>query len=139
MGNNNYVTKNFMLTVLKTTVISVLLNLIILVIARNSTNTPLTFGPFMHGPVILFTILGVIGASGVYLVIKKYTKHYTRVFKIVSYGALFLSCIPDLQLPSSLDADNIGATPTVVGILILMHITTALVVIHIFTKNEKTV
>ncbi len=138
MKNNNFFTKEFIQTLIKTILVSVIVNLIILVIARSISSAPLTFGPFMYGPVILFTVLGVISASLVYILIKKYIQNPNPIFKIVSGVALFLSFIPDLQLLSSHDADNVGATPIVVGILILMHIVTALIVIFNFTKTGAT-
>ena len=137
MQNKEIFTKEFISTVIKTILISVAFNLVILIIARLTIAAPDTFGPFMYSPVILLTLIGVIGAALVYVLLKKYSKNYTRVFKIISYIALLLSLIPDFQLPYSLDADDAGATPLIIMVLIFMHIVTALIVIYYFTKDKK--
>lgn len=128
-------TKKFLIISAQTIIVSVLINVAILVIARATTGAPATFGPFMYSPVIILTILGVIGASIVYALIKKYSQNPSRLFKIVSYVALVLSFIPDIQLPYSTDADNVGVTWVIVALLIVMHIVTALIVIRNFTKK----
>ena len=91
----------------------------------------------MYEPVIFLTILGVIAAAVVYVVIRTYSQKHNHVFTIISYIALIASCIPDIMLPYSPDADNAGATPFVVTVLILMHVATGLLVIYGFTKSTK--
>ncbi|MEI8249340.1 MAG: DUF6069 family protein [Candidatus Taylorbacteria bacterium] len=130
------VTSSFIKKVVYVTVASVVVNVLILVIAKPLSHVPDTFSPFMYGPVIYLTILGVIAAAIVRTVIKKYTERHNELFTIISYIALAVSCIPDVMLPYSTDADNAGATPFVVVVLIIMHIATGLFVIYGFTKHK---
>ena len=130
------VSSSFIKKVLYVTALSVAINVLILVIAKPLSHVPDTFGPFMYAPVIYLTTLGVIAAATLRTVIKKYSAQHNKLFTIISYMALAISCIPDIMLPYSPDADNIGATPFVVAVLIVMHIATGLIVIYGFTKHK---
>jgi hypothetical protein len=130
------ITAPFTKVLIKTILLSVIANVVLLLIVRPIANAPTTFSPFMYSPVIILTVFGVIGAGIVYLIIKRlWPTRVNKIFVIVSVIALLLSLIPDLQLPYSQDADNLGATWFIVNMLMLMHVLTAGIVVWLFTKK----
>ena len=138
---NRILTKAFIIKVIKVALISAITNAVLLALVKPLSGVPDTFSPFFYSNVIWFTILGVLAAAAVYVawgwLLPR--RELNRDFTIIAWLALFISFIPDLMMPFSTDRDNIGATPFVVGILIVMHIIPAILVIHSFTgwKSRK--
>ena len=133
----NILTKRFITNVIVAAILSVIINVIVLAIIRPITQAPSSFSPFEYGSVIELTFLGVLAAGFVYVGIQRfYPQSYKKIFTWVAFISLIISCIPDILLPYSTDADNQGATPFIVIILILMHILTAGIVVWIFTERS---
>ena len=132
---NTFITKPFLKTVSLVSVYSIIANVILLIISRAFAGAPATFAPFTYTPVIFLTLGGVVAAAVVYLLIKKFFKNYNKVFIIVSIIALIVSFIPDIQLVHPVDAEDFGATPLIIGILMLMHVIAAVLVIRMFTRE----
>jgi hypothetical protein len=133
----NIITKKFIQNVAITSIVSIVVNVILLFIVRPMASAPETFSPFHYSSVILFTLFGVLGAALVYIGIKKFFPIiYKKLFVWVSVITLILSFIPDILMPYSTEADDQGATLFIVIILMIMHVLTAGIVVYMFTKKS---
>lgn len=89
-------------------------------------------GPFGVGPVITTTVIGVVGATGVYGVLSRVSKRPVRAFIGTGTVVLVLSFVPLLAPPAFLAE----APATVLGTLGLMHVTTAGIVLGAMRRAE---
>src|SRR3954453_4372093 len=101
-------------------VASVIANLIIRIIAVNVLGIGQEFPPLSWGPPIVFTIMGVLGATIVFAIIARFAKRPIRLFRIIALVVLVLSLLPDIGLLSSnaMPGTSLGS----VGALMLMHL-----------------
>lgn len=131
--------QKFINVVAKVTILSVIGNVILAILGRMVSDTPDTFGPYMYGPVIGLTVLGVFAAAVVYYVMRlKYTDALkaNKYFLIISWIVLALSMIPDILIPWIPEADMVGWTIVVIANLMLMHVVAGGLVMHYFTRKE---
>lgn len=100
-----------------------------------STEFPPMAGP---GPTIIFTTVGVLGATGVFAVIRRRAARPEHLFRWIALGVLLLLFGPDLWLLSDGSAGAFpGATPTSVGVLMLMHVVAAAVIVWFLTVRGQ--
>ena len=132
------ITKQFIKNVIIASILSVILNVVVLLIVRPIARAPQTFSPFLLDPVIELTFLGVLAAGFVFVGIQRFfPQSYRKIFTWVAIFALIISFIPDILLPYSTDYDNQGATTFIVIILIIMHILTAGIVLWMFNRKSS--
>ena len=82
------------------------------------------------GPVVFFSVIGVLAALGVFAGIGGVSSRPVPVFRIVAGVVLVVSFIPDLWLLTESGAASFpGATPAGVGTLMLMHVVSAAAVV----------
>ena len=89
------------------------------------------FPPLSLPPVLLFTVLGVVGATVVYAVLQRLTARPDRTFAIVAAVVLLISFVPDLTFARTLP----GATTTGIVLLMVMHVVAAVVSVAILTRG----
>ncbi|WP_246986058.1 DUF6069 family protein [Halorientalis marina] len=77
--------------------------------------------PLNYGPVVLFTSVGVIGATVVYAALDRLSDSPDRTFAIVAVAVALVSLIPDVVFVPQLP----GATTLGAVVLGVMHLTTA--------------
>ena len=77
--------------------------------------------PLNYGPVVLFTSLGVVGATLVYAALDRFTDRPDRTFTIIAVVVALLSLVPDAVFVPQLP----GATTLGAVVLAVMHLTTA--------------
>jgi uncharacterized Fe-S cluster protein YjdI len=91
------------------------------------------------GPTIFFTADAAIGAVVVFGVIRRYTERPEPLFRWIALAVLMVSFVPDLWLLSDSGVDAFpGATPTGVGVLMLMHAVAAAVIVWSLTGSTMT-
>ena len=116
---------------------AVMANIVFIFIVKLFIHPPATFSPFFYSLIGLYTALGVAGAGVVYMIIKKLTPRYDKVFTWVSIITLILSFIPDVLIYTNPGgADEIGATITIVIVLMLTHIFAAFIAVKKLTSKE---
>ncbi len=119
-------------------VLSVIGNAILTWIGWRVSNPPATFGPYSYSAVVWLTVLGVLAAAAVYAAMRMWYKKdvavINRAFIIISVIALVASFIPDIMIPWSTDADQVGWTYGIIGNLMLMHVVAAVPVMYYFTR-----
>ncbi len=99
------------------------------------TDFPPLAGP---GPTIFFTTVGALGAIAVFAVLRRRSDRPEYLFRWIAVGILLLSTLPDLALLSDGAAASFpGATPTAVGVLMLMHVVAAAVIVWFLTVRPK--
>lgn len=84
------------------------------------------------GPVTIFTTVGLLGAIGVYLLLRRFTANAGRTFTIIAWVVLGLSLIPNLLAgldPASSPLPGMTAAAAVV--LAVMHVPPALFAIRL--------
>ncbi len=96
------------------------------------------FKPLQVGPVIFFTLVGIVGAVTVFAVVARLTRRPVGVYRALALAVLALSFLPDLSLlsiPPSAEGQMAGmaATGPEVAILLLMHVVTAGVCVGLLT------
>ena len=104
-------------------VAAVVVNALVSVIAKALFDIPDDFEHIELRAVIVSTLVGVLGAAVVYAVIRR-----DRTFVIVAAVALVLSLAAPLSVSDEGDA-------AAVGTLMLMHVTTAAIVVGVFTRR----
>lgn len=132
-------TKTFLKVVAKVTVLSVIGNVILTLAGRAISMPPETFAPYTYPPVIGLTVVGILAGAVVYYAMrKKYTDtaKANRHFMILSAIVLLASFYPDLALPWSTDADEVGWTFGIMANLMLMHVVTGGLVMYYFTRKD---
>lgn len=111
---------------------SVLANLLIRAIALGVLNAPPEFPPLNVGPIVGFTILGILAATVVFAIVARRTHHTIAWYRRVALVALVLSFLPDLGL--YLQKFMPGTNEVSVGALVAMHIVTALITVALLTS-----
>lgn len=100
-----------------------------IVLAAESAMIAPHLEPLSTGPVVVFTSLGVVGATVVYGLLARFRTDPDRLFTIVAAVVLVLSLIPDATYAPTLP----GATTLGVVLLAIMHVTAALVAVVVLT------
>lgn len=120
--------------VLAVLVLSLTANLIILYFTK-----PLApdFMPLSFPPVPAFTVMGVLGAWGVFALIRKRAENPNRMFLWISLIVLALSFVPNILMLSISIPGLIGVTTAGVWVLMLMHVVTAGIVVPLFVRFAK--
>ena len=119
--------------------LSTLANLVLLSVGKPFTQVPATFATLSVGPVTAWSILGALGASLVYALVRKYAVRSKRTFTIIALCTLVLSFIPDLMLLSVTSGMFAGATWSAVMLLMLMHVVEAIITISVLVKLTRDV
>lgn len=115
---------------------SVIANLIVYWIGRRLTQPPADFQPLASPvPTMIYTVLFLIIATGVYAWINAKASDPVRMWTIVASVALILSLIPDVLLLINPGILPIG-TPNVSAVLVLMvmHVVAYGITMWAFTK-----
>ena len=102
---------------------------VVIVVAADAARVAPTLEPLSTGPVVLFTALGVVGATVVYGVLARFRETPDRLFTGIAAVVLVLSLIPDVTYAPTLP----GATTLGVTVLAIMHVTAALVAVAVLT------
>jgi hypothetical protein len=82
-----------------------------------------------YGPVVTFTILGVVGGGVVYAVLDRVSENPKRLFTRMAVGVMLLSFLPNIGLYRSEAAVTLGIAVTLMG----MHVPPAIASIGAFT------
>lgn len=90
---------------------------------------PADFEPLRSGSVILLTVVGGAAATAAFLFVDRVARRPWKVYKVVAFGALLVSFIPDYLL---LVSRAPGANAKTVGILASLHIVAFLVIMAAF-------
>ena len=142
MNTNTLNYTSFIKTAVWVAAISCVGNILLTVAGKILSNPPETFGPYMYSSVIGLTLMGVVAAAIVYAAMRRYiadTAKANRWFIILSVVVLIASFYPDVALPWSTDADQVGWTYGIMANLMLMHVVAAVPVIYYFTRSSKAV
>lgn len=120
-------------------VASTIINVLLGIIGKAVSTPPDTFGPYMISSIISLTIAGVVAAGIVYAAMRRYvadTAMANRYFIWLSLVVLVVSFYPDVAMPWSTDADQVGWTYGIMANLMLMHVVAGGLVMYYFTKSE---
>lgn len=116
-------------------VLSVITNMVLLFLLKPLTGVPETFKALSPGPVIGWTVMGTVGASIVYALLRKFAKRPKGLFGLVSFVVLLASFIPDVLILGITTGPFAGATGGAVLLLMLMHVVVAGTVAYLFIKK----
>ncbi len=134
--NNTFNIKKFLPAVGLAIVGSVVGNVLLTMIGRKLSAPPETFGPYLYSSVIFLTVIGIILAGVVYALLRRKfpVSQANNYFVVLSVVGLFASFYPDIMLPSSLEADDIGWTYGIIVNLMLMHVVAVACIIYFFVR-----
>ena len=113
---------------------SIAFNLLLLVAFR-----PLVINPAMPlqalsvGPVVTLTLMGVIGATAVYWLLRLTLRSPVKPFAWVSLAVLLLSFIPDYEIIGVTSGRFAGGNAGSALVLMAMHVAAALVIVPSLT------
>lgn len=110
---------------------SVIVNALIVTIARGLFNVPQEFLPFTVPRFTFLTIAGVVGATIVFAVVGRFARRPIRVYYGVAAIALVLSFLPNFGLLAARPFP--GTTVESVGTLMFMHVVTAAMSVGLLT------
>ncbi|WP_246391751.1 DUF6069 family protein [Halosimplex pelagicum] len=88
------------------------------------------FRALTYPPVVFLSVLGALGAAGVYALLRRRVAEPAATFRKVAVATLVLSFVPDLAL---LAADP-AATPAGVVVLMVMHVVVAAVAVELLVS-----
>jgi hypothetical protein len=89
------------------------------------------FDPLHVGPVIGFTVVGVLGAVIVFALVARFSRRPVRLFRRITLVVLLLSFVPDLSLLYA--SPYAGTTVQSVIVLMLMHVVAWLISVGLLT------
>jgi hypothetical protein len=89
------------------------------------------FDPLHVGPVIGFTVVGVLGAVIVFALIARFSRRPVCLFRRIALVVLLLSFVPDLSLLYA--SPYAGTTVQSVIVLMLMHVVAWLISVGLLT------
>lgn len=118
-------------------VASIVANLVLLYIGKPLVGGAASFAPLFVAPVIVWSILGVLGAGWTFSFIRKRAQNPKQMFVVVSILFLVVSFIPDyflLGIPTGMFA---GASLGGVLLLMLMHVVEAGILVPLFVKTLR--
>jgi hypothetical protein len=101
-----------------------------LVAAAGAMEIAPEFRALTYPPVVFLSVLGALGAAGVYALLRRRVAEPVATFRKVAVAALVVSFVPDLAL---LAADP-AATPAGVVVLILMHVVVAAIAVELLVS-----
>jgi uncharacterized protein DUF6069 len=78
------------------------------------------FLPLQVGPVVSFTVVGVLGAVAVFALVARFSRRPVRLFRRIAFAVLVISLVPDLLLLSA--SPFPGTTVVAVATLMVMHV-----------------
>src|SRR5580658_6785546 len=113
-------------------------NLILLFLLR-----PLVIDPAMPlealgvAPVATFTVAGVVGATIVYALMRRWLVAPNRAFVALAIVVLLLSFIPDYLIIGQTTGRFAGGNGGSALVLMLMHVVTAIIVVRALTTNRS--
>lgn len=119
-----------------TIVASVIVNLLILLIAKATLPISTGFAPLAVGPVMMWSLVGSLGATLVFFLLARFTRRPIRIFQIVALIVFLVTLLPDIALfftPAFPDTTALS-----VGTLMLMHAGTALICVGLLTRLVRT-
>jgi len=105
-------------------------NVVIAFVAITAGVAP-NLDPLSYGPVLLFTTLGVAGATVVYALLDRFVANADRTFTLLAAGVLVLSWIPDALFVLAMPGGTAAGAIT----LAAMHLTTAAVAVAALTSR----
>ena len=114
---------------------SLVVNLVLLFALR-----PLVIDPAMplnalsFGPVTFFTVAGVVAATIVYALLRRFTADPDRIFIWIAIVVLILSFIPDYLVIGQTTGMFAGGSVKTASLLALLHVTTAAIAVFAFTR-----
>ena len=109
-------------------------NLIVRAIAFALLPLSPEFPPLAWQSVILFTVVGVALASGVYALVRRFTRKAVRVYTLIAVIALCISLIPDVLILRDPAAFGPGTTIPEVWLMMVFHGVAACVSIVMLTQ-----
>jgi len=108
-------------------------NLIVRAIAFALLPLSATFAPLAWQSVILFTVVGVALACGVYALVRRFSRRAVRVYTLIAVIALLISLIPDVLILSNPVAFEADTTMPEVAVMMVCHAVAAIVSIVMLT------
>lgn len=116
-------------------VLAVVGNVIVGTLAQALFEIPPQFAPFQLPRYVLFTVIGMVGATIVFAVLPRVSQRPISLFQRVAVVALVLSFIPDLAM---LFADAVpGATVPGVVTLMVMHVVAGVIAIVVLPRMTR--
>jgi hypothetical protein len=115
-------------------VAAVLANVLLRAIAIALFDIPDAFEHLALRAVIVSTLVGVVAAALVFAIVRRFARDPVRTFTIVAVVALILSLAAPLSVALQDPPEYPGTDAASVGTLMLMHVTTAAIVIAIFSR-----
>jgi len=117
--------------------LAIVANLILLFIGRPLTGAPATFMTLSVGPIVIWTVLGSIGATVTYALTRAFSKNPERLFVTIALAVLVLSFIPDLLIHGMTTGPFAGATWGAVILLMLMHVAAAVALVVTLVRYTR--
>lgn len=105
-------------------------NALVGLIALAISDSAAGFGGLGWGPIIGFSALAAVGATGIYGVLTRYSNRPNRSFAIVATVVLVLSYLPFNRPPEGLA----GAPGSVFVTLGVMHVTAAVAIVGVLMR-----
>lgn len=115
-------------------IVATAMNVFVRVVAIALFDVPAGFGPLGVAPIVNTTVVGVVGATGVYGLLVRVSRRPNRAFLGTAAVVLALSFVPLLVPPPFLAE----APASVLWTLAAMHVTTAGVVVGLLQRTGNT-
>ncbi|MBL4820752.1 MAG: hypothetical protein JKY98_07155 [Gammaproteobacteria bacterium] len=109
-------------------------NLLLMVVTGPLFEVPDDFGPLTIPPIILWSVIGALGAIGVYALVRKFSSDPHKSFMIIAVVVLFVSFVPDILLINVTEGIFSGAGWGAIIVLMIMHVISFAIVVPMLRK-----
>ncbi len=116
--------------------LSIAVNLLVRAVALPFITVPPEFMPLSTAmPVVFFTAIGALAAIIVFAIVGRFSRQPARTYTIIAIVVLVLSLIPNAMMLGPAAEALPGANLGNVIVLMVMHVTTAAVVVWLLTTQ----
>lgn len=117
--------------------ISAVANLILLFVTKPFMDVPDSLMPMTPGPVVIWSVIGALGAIAVYALVRKFSATVYKTFKTIAVVVLVISFIPDIALINVAEGPFGGATWGVIIVLMTMHVISFAIIMPLLRKYAR--
>ena len=118
--------------------VSAVANLVLLFATKPFMDVPDSLAPMTPPAVIIWSLIGAMGAIGVFALLRKSSTDPHKTFRAIAIVVLVVSFLPDIVLINVTDGPFGGASWGAIFVLMIMHVISFAVVMPLLRKHAST-
>jgi uncharacterized membrane protein YozB (DUF420 family) len=118
--------------------VSAVANLVLLFATKPFMDVPDSLVPMTPPAVIIWSLIGALGAIGVFALVRKSSAHPQKTFMAIAIVVLVVSFLPDIVLVNVTEGPFGGASWGAIFVLMIMHVISFAIVMPLLRKFAST-